>query len=99
MTKAHFMPIALMAWITAGSQTAITIGNTNMPGNGDTLRYTTVQVASLGNYTTTGANMNWDFSAASPLGEGVRSFKSASQTPYFFLFAGANEFGEKNADT
>src|SRR5687768_4214622 len=99
MAKAHFTTIALMACISVRAQAPIILGNTNMPGNGDTLRYTTVQVSSLGNYSATGVNMNWDFSAASSLAEGVRSFKSAALTPYFFIFVGANAFGEKIADT
>jgi hypothetical protein len=99
MNKLILTAVSVSAVSSAFGQAPITLGNTNMPGNGDTLRYTEVQVTSAGNYTATGTNYNWDFSAVVPLNEGVRSFKSAASTPYFFLFMGASEFGEKIDDT
>jgi hypothetical protein len=80
------------------AQTPITLGNTNMPGSGDTLRYTNAQVNSVGNYTQTGVNFNWNFSALISTTEGVRSFKPTLQTPYALFFL-PNEYGEKIADT
>src|SRR6476620_3012369 len=81
------------------AQTPITLGNTNMPGSGDTLRYTSVQPTSLGNYTQTGVNFTWNFGNVVSTTEGVRNFKSASQTPYFLFFLSTGEYGEKLADT
>ncbi|MCU0360653.1 MAG: T9SS type A sorting domain-containing protein [Bacteroidia bacterium] len=81
------------------AQSPITIGNANMPGNNDTLRYTNASPVSLGNYTQTGVNFTWDFSTLVSLSEGVRSFKNALQTPYAFYFLALNAFGEKIADT
>ena len=81
------------------AQTPITLGNTNMPGSGDTLRYTNFQLASAGNYTQTGMNFNWDFSDVSSTTEGVRDFKAASGTPYYLFFLSQGEYGEKIADT
>lgn len=81
------------------AQTPITLGNANMPGANDTLRYTNVQPASAGNYTQTGTNFNWDFSNVTSTTEGRRDFKAASATPYFLFFLAAGEYGEKIADT
>jgi len=73
---------------------AITLGNNNMPGSGDTLRYTNVSINSLPDYKSTGANYAWDFSQVASTSEGIRSFKASSQTPYFFYFFGNSEYGE-----
>ncbi|MCW3075685.1 MAG: hypothetical protein JWO32_294, partial [Bacteroidetes bacterium] len=69
-----------------------------MPGSGDTLRYSNAKLTSLGNYTQTGVNFNWNFSSLIPSGQGVRDFKFAFSTPYAFFFA-PNDYGEKIADT
>lgn len=81
------------------AQSPITIGNSNMPGSGDTLRYTDIQLSSLGNYTQTGVNFTWNFYNVISTTEGVRSFKSSFQTPYALFFLSLNEYGEKIADT
>ncbi len=85
--------------LSVSAQSPITLSNSNMPGNNDTLRYTNASPNSLGNYTQTGVNHTWDFSGLVSLGEGVRSFKSALLTPYAFYFLALNEYGEKVADT
>lgn len=81
------------------AQTPITLGNTNMPGSGDTLRYTDIQLTDLGNYTQTGVNFTWDFSNVTSTTQGVRSFKSSLLTPYAMFFLALNEYGEKIADS
>lgn len=81
------------------AQSPITLGNTNMPGSNDTLRFTNFQVNSAGNYMQTGTNFNWNFGSVSSTGEGLRSFKSALQTPYAFFFLSTSAYGEKMADT
>lgn len=81
------------------AQSPITLGNSNMPGGNDTLRFTNFQVNSAGSYTQTGTNFNWNFSALVSTNEGVRSFKSALQTPYAFFFLSTSAYGEKLADT
>jgi Secretion system C-terminal sorting domain len=68
-----------------------------MPGSGDTLRYTNVQTSSLGNYTQTGTNFNWDFRSVVSTTSGIRAFKSALQTPYAFYFLNTSIYGEKLA--
>ncbi|MCX7728948.1 MAG: T9SS type A sorting domain-containing protein [Bacteroidia bacterium] len=74
----------------------ITILNTNLPNNGDTLRYSIVNLNSLGNYTVTGTNYIWHFDSLTVIRQGVRSF--TNNTPYI-LFFGPTRFGEKIADT
>lgn len=81
------------------AQSPITLGNNNMPGSGDTLRYTNFALNSAGNYTQTGTNFSWDFSQVVSTSEGLRSFRNALQTPYALFFLSANEYGEKIADT
>jgi len=80
------------------AQSPITLGNNNMPKNGDTLRYTGIQLSSIGNFTQTGVNFNWNFSNVISTTEGLRSFRNGLQTPYFIFF-GFSAFGEKIADT
>lgn len=93
-----FLGLILNGFLSFG-QSPITLGNTNMPGSGDTLRYTNIQLSSLGNYTQTGVNFNWNFGSVISTTSGVRNFKNAAQTPYFFFFLSTNEYGEKIADT
>jgi hypothetical protein len=81
------------------AQSPITLNNSNMPGNGDTLRYTGVQLSSVGNYSASGVNFSWNFSNMVSTTEGLRSFKSSLQTPYALFFLSANAYGEKIADT
>src|SRR5688572_22924811 len=95
----YLVVIALAFSIESSAQSPITLGNSNMPGNNDTLRYTNANPASLGNYTQTGVNHTWDFSGLVSISEGIRSFKSSFLTPYAFYFLSFNEYGEKIADT
>jgi hypothetical protein len=83
----------------AVAQTPITLSNTNMPGNNDTLRYSNAQISSIGNYTQTGTNFVWNFSSLVPVSQGVRDFKNALSTPYSIFFLSFTGTGEKIADT
>ncbi|MBS1651945.1 MAG: T9SS type A sorting domain-containing protein [Bacteroidetes bacterium] len=98
MKNNYFILLVLISFF-AKAQTAITLSNSNMPGSGDTLRYSNTTLSSLGSYTQTGTNFTWDFSNAVPTGQGVRNFKSALLTPYSFFFLNINDYGEKIADT
>lgn len=99
MNKNYLFFIAVSVTFLLQAQSPITLGNSNMPGSGDTLRYTNVQLASLGNYTPTGTNMTWNFSNVVSTTQGIRQFKSSLQTPYAMFFLSLNEYGEKIADT
>lgn len=92
-----FIPLVLVGFLKA--QSPITLGNANMPGNGDTLRYTDIQLTTLGNYTQTGTNFTWDFSNVTSTTQGIRQFKSSLLTPYALFFLALNEYGEKIADS
>lgn len=76
----------------------ITITSANMPAVGDTGRYSSAPVSSLGNYTATGPNYTWDFSGLDSTGQGMRKFVASSATPYGFYFF-APKYGEKTADS
>jgi len=81
------------------AQSPITLSNSNMPGNNDTLRYSNASFTSVGNYTQTGTNFNWNFSSLVSTSQGRRDYKNSFSTPYGFFFLGLNEYGEKVADT
>lgn len=91
--------IGLVIGFNANYAQPITLNNSHMPGANDTLRYTNAQLNSLGNYTQTGTNFNWNFSNLIPVSQGRRDYKLAALTPYAFFFIGFNEYGEKIADT
>ena len=57
-----------------------------MPVSGDTARFSNAQPSSVGNYTVTGANYNWNFSTIIPTGQAIRKFQPSTTTPYFFYF-------------
>lgn len=80
------------------AQTPITLNNSNMPSSGDTLRFTSVNLNSIGNYTQTGTNFTWNFSSVTTTTEGLRSYKSALQTPYALFFLSFSGFAEKLPD-
>jgi PKD repeat protein len=77
----------------------ITISQADMPGSGDTLRFSNALNAPASVYNLDGANQNWDFSTLSPASQDVASYKSSLQTSYAFFFLGLNKYGRKVADT
>jgi hypothetical protein len=83
---------------TVASQAQISITNTSMPLSGDTIRYSSAALTSLGNYTATGANYVWNFSTLIPNGQKLREFKASVSTPYGFFFF-PPKYGEKTTDT
>lgn len=68
------------------AQNPITLSNSNLPSANDTLRYTSVNLNSIGNYSLSGTNYNWDFKNVNSVSEGRRDFKAALNTPYGFFF-------------
>jgi hypothetical protein len=82
--------------LSANSQISIT--GSNMPASGDTVRFSNAQSTSVGNYTVTGANYNWNFSTLIPTGQAIRKFQASTSTPYFFYFL-PPQFGEKTLDS
>ena len=76
----------------------ITITTANMPISGDTCRYSSASLSSVGDYTTSGANHLWDFSTLDSTGQGMRNFQPSSATPYFFYFF-PPKYGEQTLDS
>jgi hypothetical protein len=95
--KKNFTNIALCLFALS-SQAQISITNISMPLSGDTIRYSTAPVSSVGNYTVTGVNYNWDFSTLIPNGQKMREFKPSLSTPYSFFFF-PPKYGELITDT
>ena len=93
-----YLTIIFFSTLAGFAQSPITLSNSNMPSSGDTLRFTSVDPTSIGNYTQTGTNFSWNFSSVTTTTEGVRSFKSAIQTPYALFFFSFSGFAEKLPD-
>jgi hypothetical protein len=79
------------------SKAQISITMSQMPSSGDTARMSIANLNSLGNYTITGVNHNWDFSNLTPTSQTIREFKSSFSTPYGFYFL-PPKYGEKILD-
>lgn len=87
--------------ITFQLQGQITITTADMPGSGDTIRYSEVAIDSLtlATYQQTGANFTWDFSQLIATSQGLYDYKSSLQTPYAFFFFGFNKYGRLEQDS
>lgn len=84
--------------ISLALKSQITITSANMPISGDTCRYSSASLSSVGDYTTSGANYLWDFSTLDSTGQGMRNFQPSSATPYFFYFF-PPKYGEQTLDS
>ena len=96
MTK-NLLLIAI-TFISISIKSQISITSTNMPVSGDTCRYSSASLTSVGDYTTTGANHTWDFSTLDSTGQGFRKFVPSMSTPYSFYFF-PPKYGEKTVDS
>lgn len=97
MKKLAFLLNSLCLCLMLNAQSPISITSANMPNVGDTIRYSSASLNTLGDYTVTGANYIWDYSALDSTGQGIRKFESALSTPYVFF--GSSAYGEKIADS
>ncbi len=97
----NFTTLLLLMIFSLVVNAQITIINTDLPGNGDTLRYSNVgfdgTIDSI--YSQTGANMTWDFSYLEADGQDLEEYKPSLQTPYAGFFFGANRYGKLEADS
>lgn len=98
MKKLYFAFTFIYFVLSINAQSPITITSTQMPISNDSARYSNIVLSSLGNYTLTGANYNWDFSLVDTSGQGVRWFQPSTATPYYFYFF-PPKYGEKIADS
>lgn len=94
----HLFSITLFFICASSAYSQISITGSQMPASGDTVRYSNALASSVGNYTVTGANYNWNFSTLVPTGQAVRKFLASTSTPYFFYFL-PPQFGEKTLDS
>ncbi len=62
----------------------IVINNSDMPAAGDKINVSTALTAGSLDYTLTGANYNWDFSALIPVSQTVDTFVSVLSTPVYY---------------
>lgn len=90
--------ILFIGFLSISLSSQISITSANMPISGDTARYTSANLNSIGNYTTTGFNYIWDFSTLDSIGQGIRQFLPSTSTPYFFYFL-PPKYGEKTVDS
>lgn len=90
--------ITLLSFFCSSSYAQITITSANMPGSGDTIRYSACRPNSI-NTSTAGTNVFWNYDTLQSLNQGVYQYKAAFQTPYAFYFVGPNQYGLKIADS
>jgi len=94
----HVFVLGLFYLFSIGLKSQISITSAQMPLSNDNFRYSNASINSVGNYTLTGANYNWHFDTLKPISQGIREFKSALLTPYFFYFF-PPKYGEKILDS
>lgn len=66
------------------SHAQITITNNDMPSPGDTIRTSIGLNTDAFDFTATGENFSWDFSALNPMSQRVDTFLTVTQTPVAF---------------
>ena len=90
---------AVGAVLSFSLQAQLSIGRTNMPKAGDSMRYSTALPTALpsGWSSKVGASQIWDFSTFSQQSQSLVEYKSSLQTPYAFYFFG--QIGLKTADS
>lgn len=86
-----------LVFIGAMLQGQITINNTHMPKDGDSLRFSLAELdtALITNYQNAGANLTWNFDSLVPIRQGLSEYIASAQSPYNI----SNRIGEKLADT
>lgn len=70
----------------------ISITASNMPSNGDTIRYTNAPIESQ-NFTTFGANTTWDYSTLGITNQDLYKYQALTSTPYATLILNGLPFG------
>lgn len=98
--KIQSLIVLLLLVFGTGIKAQITITNQDMPGSGDTLRYSDADPLLPIDMVTTGPNSNWDYSNLMPVNQGLESYKSAFQISVVYnLFFGLTAFGRLIEDT
>ena len=76
----------------------ISITSADMPASGDVIGYYNCATSSI-SYTTTGANVYWNYDTLKAQSQGFYNYLAASKTPYAFYFTSPSEYGLKIADS
>lgn len=97
----NFTTLLLLIIFSVAVNAQITIINTDLPGSGDTLRYSTTSLdTTIANtYIIAGTNVVWDFSHVEAESQSLDEYKPSLQTPYAGFFFGANRYGKLEADS
>lgn len=87
--------LLLLTSVNLSSQ--ITIDNSHMPSNGDSLRFSLsiLDTALVSNYQIAGSNLAWNYDSLVPIRQGISEYIASSQSPYNVT----NRIAEKLADT
>jgi PKD repeat protein len=75
----------------------ISINKNHMPGSGDDIEYSTASPIGI-SVSKTGADVSWDYTKLTNIGDGVEEYLTSLRTPYIFSF-GFTTFGKKLQDT
>lgn len=100
--KKLLLVAAIAAVSVSANAQSITITASDMPVNGDTLRWSSANALTAAiNTSTTGANTTWDFSTLIPVAQGVDDYKLATSiNPIYAAFFGSFTcYGFKVADS
>ncbi len=97
--KYYFTITCSLFFYIALSQVVIT--DDDMPGAGDTLRYsdTFTDTLTVANLLLSGDDVTWDFSHLRPIRQGIKEYERALFTPYALFFLGFNQYGAKEFDS
>src|SRR5438067_13847963 len=97
----NLLSIALLALTASVGRAQITITSADMPILGDTLRYSFATAAGSNlNLSNTGANIAWDYSSLTPVGQGLDQYKSAAQVNIAYAaLISPQAYGYKVADS
>ncbi len=88
--------ITCLMWATS-VLAQISITKNHMPSNGDAIEYSNASPINI-EYSKTGADVSWDYSDLSSIGDGEEEYTSSLKTPYLLNF-GFTAVGKKLMDT
>ncbi len=95
MSKLQFIFVLVIIPTFLFSQ--ITINQSDMPSDGDTIRTSTSVDVGLINFEETGVNFTWDFSNMIPISQTVDTFVSVAETPWLYqlIFFSSSNLAKK----
>lgn len=98
MKRLFTVALALLTGWAAQAQ--ITIGQSDMPVSGDTLRYSVAATSGVSLPSGTGSSQTWNYANLVPQSQGIAAYKSATSVSIAYgLLFGFSSYGRKLADT